>query len=133
MPAINFVLRSVYDFDVYPSGLMQASFKNVTVMAIMDAATANLYIDTEAMHVQVYPSLPEGTPNDATAYDYFRIQTQTGQTMILGLAWINANTVTLVQSSTIKAIIGNVSAADIPRIQNALVQNGYNNISLSIE
>ena len=132
MPDIAFTLRGVYSFDVYPAALLPTSFNNVTIMAIMDTATANQYIDTMAMHVQVYPTLPAGTINDPNGYDYVKVQTATGNTAILGMAWINPSTVQLIQSSTITAVITNVSAADIPRIQNALAQNGYDSINLSI-
>jgi hypothetical protein len=133
MPDINFILRSVYNFDLYPVALLGSGYKNATIMAIMDMATANQYIDAQAQHVQVYPTLPAGTPNDPNGYDYVKILTQTGETIVLGMAWINAATVTLVQSNTIRAVIGNVSAADVPRIKNALVQNGYNDVTLTIE
>jgi hypothetical protein len=129
---INFVLRGVYSFDVFPAALLGTDYKNVTVLAIMDAATANREIDIQALHAQIYPMLPVGTPNDPYGYDYVKIKTTAGNVTILGIAWINDTTVTLVQSNTITAVIGNVSAVDVLRIRNALIQNGYNNIALSI-
>lgn len=132
MSIINFVLRGVYSFDVFPAALLGTDYKNVTVLAIMDAATANREIDIQALHAQIYPMLPVGTPNDPYGYDYVKIKTTAGNVTILGIAWINDTTVTLVQSNTITAVIGNVSAVDVLRIRNALIQNGYNNIALSI-
>jgi hypothetical protein len=49
------------------------------------------------------------------------------------MAWINPNTVELLQSSVITAVISEVSAQDIMRIRNALIQNGYSNINLTIK
>jgi len=132
-PDIAFQLRQVYSFNVYPSALLSTSFTNVTIKAIMDPISAAKEIDIYALHAQIYPTLPVGTPNDPMAYDYVKIQTTAGNTTILGMAWIDANTVTLVTANTITAVISSVSAADINRIKNALTQNGFSAISLSIK
>lgn len=132
MADIPFNLRGVYSFDVYASALLGTNYKNVTVMAVMDAATANREIDIQALHAQIYPTLPAGTPNRAVDYDYVKIKTTAGNTTILGMAWINPVTVVQVQSSTITVVIGGVSASDQTRIKNALLQNGFNNISITV-
>lgn len=128
----NFQIRGVYSFDVYPAALMGTSFKNVTILAIMDADSANREVDTQALHVQAYPTLPIGTPNDPRGYDYIKIKTTAGETTILGLAWINDATVTQVSHSTINVAIGGVSASDVSKVRNALIQNGYNDLAISI-
>lgn len=129
----NFNLRGVYSFDVYPTALLGTLFKNVTILAVMDAATASREIDIYALHAQIYPMLPNGSPNKATDYDYVKIKTTAGHTTILGMVWINEATIVQVTSSTITAVIGDVSASDLVRIRNALIQNGYQNIALSIK
>ena len=133
LPDINFQLRQVYSFNVYPTALLTTSFTNVTIKAIMDPISAAKEIDIYALHAQVYPSLPVGAPNDPTAYDYVKLQTTAGNTTILGMAWIDASTVALVQANTITATISNVSAADMNRVMNCLVQNGFQAVSLSIK
>jgi hypothetical protein len=130
---INFQLRQVYSFNVYPTALLSTDFSNVTIKAIMDPISAGKEIDIYALHAQMYPMLPPGSPNSAEDYDYVKIQTTAGNTTILGMAWIDANTVQLVQASTITAVISNVSAVDMNRILNALVQNGYSAVNLSIK
>ena len=132
VPDIQFKLRGVYNFDVYPSALLGTSYSNVTILAVMDPTSAAKEIDIQALHVQAYPTLPAGTPNDPAGYDYVKILLTSGRETILGIAWINASTVNQVLSNVITATIANVSAADIPRIMNALVQNGYNNVKLSV-
>jgi len=130
---IPFIVRKVYNFDVYPAALLGTSYLGVTVLSIMDPTTAAKEIDIQALHAQVYPTLPPGTPNDPTGYDYVKIQTITGQVTILGMAWINESTVVVVQSNTIVIRVNDVAAIDLSRIMNALVQNGYNNVVMSIE
>lgn len=130
---INFSIRSSYNFDVYPSALIGSEFKGVTILSIMDAESANKEIDIQAMHVQVYPHLPAGSPNDPYSYNYVKIKTMSGQTMILGLAWIKEETVALNTSSTIVATITGVTTMDVQRISNALLQNGYSQFSIKVQ
>lgn len=130
--AVNFQIRGVYSFEVYPVAILGGDFKNVTILSIMDRETANREIDTQALHVNLYPYLPVSTPNNPNGYDYIKIKTSTGQTTILGIAWINLETITLVESRVITVKIGNVSAADTARVRNALAQNGFTVTDISI-
>lgn len=127
-----FAIRQVYDFDMYAPAVLGASYKGATVLAIMDRETAAKEIDPMAVHVSVYPYLPAGTPNDPSAYDYIKIKTTAGITTILGIPWIKADTVTTVESRTITAKITGVAAGDLPRVRNALIQNGFTGIELTI-
>lgn len=131
--SINFQLRQVYDFDVYPSSLIGNNFKGVTILAIMDRQTANKEVDVQALHIQIFPLLPANSaPNDPDGYDYVKIKTQSGETTILGMPWIKADTVRLVESRTIMVKIGGVASADIIRVRDALAQNGFSNVEISI-
>lgn len=132
MPAPNFAIRQVYNFDMFAPAILGNSYKGATILAIMDRETANREIDTQAMHISVFPHLPAGTPNDPNAYDYVKIKTSAGNTTILGVAWIKEETVTLVESRTITAKIAGVAAGDLTRVRNALIQNGFNNIEVTI-
>ena len=132
MSDINFKLRGAYTFSVYPSALLGTTYNNVTVLSIMDPSSAGKEIDVQALHAQVFPTLPPGAPTKYDGYDYIKIQLSTGQVTILGIAWIVPSTITLITSSTITVTINNVSASDMPKILNALVQNGYNDVILSI-
>jgi len=76
--------------------------------------------------------LPAGLPDDPSQYDYVRIRTASGQSTILGISWINLDTVELVESRRMTIKIDGVGSSDIERVRLALVQNGYNNIEISI-
>ena len=127
-----FKIRSVYNFDVYPAVLLGTDFKNVTVLAVMDFETANKEIDIRARHVNFFPYLPAGTPNKPSSYDYIKVKTTAGNTTILGVAWINMDTVVEVESRTATVTIKDISAIDVTRIKQALAQNGFNNVSINI-
>jgi len=132
MSNVNLAIRCVYNFEVYPSSIIGSNFKNVTVLALMDKNTAQKEIDAAGMHVQVYPYLPPGTPTNPDGYDYVKIKTMSGQTAVLGLAWIKPETIELVMAKTVNVKIANVTASDVPRIRNALVQNGFNDLTIDI-
>ena len=129
---ISFKLRGVYSFDVYPTALLGTSYKNVTILGIMDPTTAAKKVDIKSLHVMMFPTLPAGSSSNFEDYDYVEIKTSTGETTVLSMGWINPATVTQVTSSTAVATIGGISAADVPRIINALVQNGFNDVTVSL-
>lgn len=130
---MNLEIKQVYSFDVYPVALLGNNFKNVTIVGVMDQEQANREIDTQALHIQVYPTLPAGTPNRPDGYNYVKIKFPSGNTTILGMAWIKDSTVVQVSTSTITAVISNVAPTDVSRLRDALIQNGFSNIQLSVQ
>jgi hypothetical protein len=125
-----FELRKKYSFDVYPVALLGNDFKNCTILSIMDHDQAVREIDTAALHVQFFPFLPDGTPNRAQDYDYVKIKTLSGNTTILGMAWINLSTVVLVTSIQLRVTLDNVTTSDIAKLTNALSQNGFSDFAI---
>lgn len=128
----TFQPRKVYSFEVYPSAILGTGFKNVTVQAILDYHSALAFADLEALHVNVYPHLPAGTPNRPQDFDYLLVRTDSGDTTIIGIPWIVDETVVIVQSMKITAVIDGVGSADLERVRACLSQNGYDKISLSL-
>ena len=128
-----FTLRKVYNFNLYPASLMGDDFKNVTVLSILDPDTANQMIDIHARHVQVYPYLPNGTVNDPTGYNYLKVKTASGSITVIGIAWIEAESVEEVSAQTITVVIPSASVNDMAKVRNALVANGFNNLEISIK
>lgn len=128
----NFQLRKVYNFDMFNPALLGTSYKGATVLGIMDFESAMREADVQSTHINTYSYLPPGTPNDPRQYDYVRIKTTTGQILVLGMAWIKGETVTVVDSRIITVKIFNVTAGDLPKVRDALVQNGFNNPEITI-
>lgn len=131
----NFMIGQTYSFQVYPSNLLGNDWNNVKVTSVMSYEDAMKEADVTSLHVQFFPYFgPEtNTPNDPSSYLYIKVKTQNGATTILGVAWINTATVVAVTAQTITAVIANVTPQDVPKIQAALVANGYNNVSVSIQ
>jgi hypothetical protein len=124
--------RKVYSFDVYPSAILGTGFKNITVQAVLDFDSAQAFADINALHVSVFPHLPAGTPNRAQDFDYLLLRTEAGDTTVLGIPWIIEESIELVESNKITAIIEGVGSADLERIRACLVQNGYDKIQLTL-
>lgn len=127
-----FEVRKVYNVDLYPSAILGTGFKNITVSAILDYQSALAFADLESMHVNIYPHLPGGTPNRPQDFDYLLIRTENGDTAVLGIPWIIEETVELVESLKINAIIDGVGSADLERVRACLSQNGYDKIQLTL-
>lgn len=130
--AYNFETKKVYTFTLYPSYVFDTDFKNITALGVVDYEIASKYADIYPLHAQVYPSLPNGTPNDPKAYNYLLLKTTAGNTLAIGIPWIKESTIVLVESRTIQVLVGGVSASDIQSIRNALVQNGYNQLEITM-
>lgn len=128
-----FVVNGKYNFEVFPIQILGNDFKNVTVLGIVHPSIAQNFLDIEASHVQIYPYLPEGTPDDARGYEYVMLRTVSGETTVLGLPWINANTIVNVESGTLLVEIVNVTSQDIQRVSDALVVNGYNAFNIKMK
>lgn len=119
-------LRKTYDFGVYGSTVLGNNYKHVTVLAYLDYESAIQFgQDIRALHQQLYAYLPTGTPNDPTQYNYYKLKTLNGSTIVLGELWISPGTVTEVASGPAMVKIPDVTAADFVKIRNALSSNGF--------
>lgn len=130
--AYNFETNSTYSFDIYPRAYFDTDFTNVTVLGTVGYEMAAKYADIYSLHVQVYPTLPENTPNDPKAFTYLIIKTTTGSTTVIATSWIKEDTIELIVARTMVVTIDNVSSSDINRVRNALVQNGFNNLDIQM-
>ena len=129
--AVEFKVSHSYSFDVYPSPILGTGFSNCTVLSIMDHDSAALQVDTMALHAQVYPYLPTGTPDDPTLFTYLKIRLPSGDTTILGSSWVNMATVQEITRTTIVAAIKNVTPNDLDTVRRVLLANGFEHIELT--
>lgn len=130
--AYNFQTRKVYSFNVYPSAILGTGFKNATLQAILDYDSALAFSDLAALHIDVYPSLPAGTPNRPQDFDYLLLRMDNGASTVIGVPWIIEESIEVVQSLKINALIEDVSSADLERVRACLSQNGFDKITLEL-
>jgi len=130
--AIDLVVGKQYNFSLYPAEILGSNFKNVQIVGVVSAALAQAYADIVALHVQVFPYLPAGVENNHASYDYVICKTSTGETTVIGTAWINQDTIELVESATITVVISDVVSSDQTIIANALRVNGFNAFTIKV-
>ncbi len=112
-------LESTVSFDLYPAHQLQAKVTNAKVLGIFTAATAqSLGFDAPALHVNVYPTLPPGTPNKFDQYLYIYVKLANGEKTFYGLPWIKETTFKEEVIRTIAIYIDAIS----PDQQNLAVQ-----------
>ena len=116
-----------FSFEVYPTAVLGNNFKDVRLEGIISARTAAAYgADIEALHANVYPTLPAGTvPNDPFQYGYIRIQYPSGEFAILGIPWIRPDSIQLSTGGRITLSFEDKTQADLERMLLALSSNGY--------
>lgn len=128
----TFQTKKNYSFQVYPSGVLGTSnFQKVTVLAILDYESALQFADVQAMHENVLPFLPTGTPDRPQDFDYLLIKTVVGKTVV-GVPWIVPESIELAESLKMEIVLEDVSTNDVIRVRECLSQNGYNNISIRL-
>ena len=125
-------MGDVVSFDVFPTAILGTSFKRVKVVGILDMDSAKQWIDPVALHVNVFPTLPSGTPNDPSDYYYVKIKMIDGQVTCLGLPWIREESIVVHENSTIKLTIESVGVDDVEKIVRALAANGYAAIDVKL-
>lgn len=124
-------LRKVYNFNVYPAVFLGSDFSGSTVLSFLSPTDALKEIDIYALHAKYYAYLPSGTPNDPTGYDYVRILLPSGNKIILGIPWIDSNSIQLIMSQTVTVSLTGIIPGDVAKIKSLLAANGikYNSIS----
>ncbi len=108
-------------FEVYPAHIFGNTFNNVTITAFFDYHLANaLGLDIVATHNTVYPTLPPGTPNDATQYNYMQVKLESGDSITLGLPWLVSSTIRISGGRTLKLTFQDIDDTRRSRIMMAV-------------
>lgn len=116
-----------FSFEVYPAAVLGNNFRDVRMEAMLNARTAASFgVDIQALHANVYPTLPEGsTPNDALQYNYIRVQYQSGEYAVIGVPWIRPESIVISAGGKLVLTFMDKTQTDIDRIMLALSSNGY--------
>lgn len=127
-------IDSIVSFNLYPVAVLGASVSGAKVIApAMDAALATrLGVDVQAIHANVYPTLPTSTPNDPTKYPWVGLQLANGQTMFIGLPYIVDSTLVVASASSIQFTVASVQPADQNTILQALAAAGFTAVNMQV-
>lgn len=114
-------------FELYPSAQYGNNFQNVTLTAIFNSDIARMLgVDIIAANQQVYSSLPSGTPNDPTQYDYFQVKFSNGDSTILGTPWVRQGTLEIHNGKKLTMIFEDIDERRKDRIVAACKAQGEN-------
>lgn len=127
MPSLRDVsINQRISFEVYPTSVIGNNYRDVRLEGILSArSAASSGVDIAALHMAVYPSLPQGTPNDPFAYGYIEIQHPNGAFEVLGIPWVREDTLQISTGGRLTLIFENKTQQDLERISSALSANGY--------
>lgn len=130
----SIVLQSIVNFNFLAAtqAILGTGYEGAKVMAILDAETANNYINTATLHANLYPMLPAGTPNDPTAYPYLKLKLASGQTTVVGLPWIDDSSWVVQQRAKMTIVTDALTPDDQNKVKLALNSAGFSNFTITL-
>lgn len=124
---------SVVSFDTYPASILGTIFSEVKVLGIFDKDTANMWIDANSMHSNVYPSLPVNSPTSPDDYQYVKLKHTNGNISVLGLPWIREDTIVVVNKGTLTLVLSDMTVEDKDNIVASIAAIGYKLDRITLE
>ena len=125
-----FELKKIYNFNTLPVSLLGAVIKNAKLLAILDYEMALKYDNVALKYRQIYPALPQGTPDQPELCTYFLFKSESGEDVIFADQWIDMSTVEVVDHVNIQVVFTEASIQDISRIRDLLSAAGYRNYTI---
>lgn len=126
-------LNATVSFDLHPSAVLGTGYKGAKVLAILDADSCRYFnVDPVAMHANVYPMLPPGTPNKYDGYPWVKLKLASGQITCIGLPWIIDATFSVDTTSSLRFTVQNVSPEQRNIIMEALSANGFTAVNVEV-
>lgn len=116
-------------FNTKAPGVLGAARDNVSVVAVLDLETATLMGDIRSKHAQVRNYISD-LPQSAGSYSYVKIRFGNGDTEILGVPWVDDNSIEVITSRKLVITVNNVSDSTEQLIRQALLQNGIENFTV---
>lgn len=126
MPTIDSsYLDSKITFDLFPAAIIGTTFKSATVNAILDYGIASMLKDVDALHAQVYATLPNGTIRDPKQLKYIKFTLANGKTEIIADAWIVPTSIVVENVKDFRITLSAVNPTDRERVKVLLSANGF--------
>lgn len=117
-------IGSVYNFETHAPDILGA-FKNVRLRGIIDFRSTAMYgLDAKSVHANIRSRIP-GLPLDPSDYSYAVFVDQNNQDKIIGLPWINPESLELRTMQQAIVYVDNISPDDYNALRRAIVSNGY--------
>lgn len=114
-----------FNFEVYEPSILGGMRRNVKLLAILDFNTAmTIKGDLHATHKRIYNFIKaNGVIDDPRSYLYCKFVDAQGAISVLGMPWINQNTMVETVSTGMYITIPNMGHESISKV-SALLQSG---------
>lgn len=114
-----------FSFEVYPSAVL-GYFRDVMLDCRLSANGARSFgVDVDALHANVYRTLPASVPNDPNVYDYIRVRHPNGTYSVVGVPYIRPASIQISTFGILTLRFEGVNQQDQQRILNAVSASGY--------
>lgn len=120
-----------YSFGTVSPTYIGARIENATLKSIADYDTARLIQPIDQVFMQIYPTLPTGSPRDPKKYMYYIFQLSNGDRVALAENWINEPSIEVVNFITIQVEITEANLSDIERVRQALPAIGIQKFTIT--
>lgn len=115
---------SVYNFETHAPDILGA-FRNVRLRAIVDFRSTAMYgLDAKSVHANIRSRIP-GLPVDPADYSYAVFVDQNNKDKVIGLPWINDESLETRTVQQAIVYVDNVSPDDYNALRRAITSNGY--------
>ena len=90
-------------------------------------------MDLEALHANIYPTLPLHVPDDPRQYLYLKIELPSGNNTIIGQPWVKQESIVSHGKSKVTFTIENVTGDDLKTISQLLSSRGFSAINWELQ
>lgn len=117
-------------FNTLAPNVLGANRDNVTIVAAdLDLDTAVLISDVKAKHSQVKNYI-SSLPQSAGSYSYVKLRYGNGTYEVLGVPWIDLNTIEVITDRRLVITIPKISDSTEQIVRKALLQNGISEFTI---
>lgn len=127
---MNFQLNKIYTFNTKAPGILGTSIKNAKMIGMVDYHTAMGFENIDLKFRQIYPVLPNGTPDTPESCVYYRFISESGEKIIMADQWIDENSIEVIEHVSFQVKFVNVDLEDISRVRDTLNAMGYTNFEI---
>ena len=129
---INFTdsLGQTIAFEVYPSSVIGTRFNNAIVRGVVDHSGVTEF-NPAVMHANVFATLPSGSVDDFRKYNYLRLELENGNITFVGIPWIIANSVQVINNQDLVINIPKYGSHENQEfIKRMLLNNGITEFTI---
>lgn len=119
-------IGNIVSFSLHVDSVITQNYEHVKIIGIFPADACDPYDDVYATHAQVFRLLPEGlAEDDASSYPYLLVETELKERRVIGLPWIDYDTVRVHDRSLTSFSAYNMSQEDIEAVSDFFARRGY--------